>query len=613
MTNIALIGSPNSGKSLLFNKLTGLNQKVANFPGITVDISTGKSLHNPEVSYVDFPGIYSLHAISGEEQVAVETFFHALQENQVDCIVCILDATRLDKGLIFALQAMEACAKYQKPLIIAANMLDILDQYGIELDIEGLQNALKVPVLAISAKKGTGLDELHQLAENAQKIPEKFESNIIASDESIVHRQAEYLSQTYGPKGDLLINTQTRLDGFFLHSWLGGASFFLIMYLLFQSIFTWAAPVMDGIETLIQLAASKVLPVIPDGIASDFVADALFGGIGAFLVFVPQIFVLTLIVGMLEDSGYLARAAVICHKPLRFFGLTGKSFVPMLSGVACAIPAVYAARTVESPKKRLLTYLAIPLMPCSARLPVYTLLIAAFIPAQKALGGLVGWQGLAMFGIYMFGILCGLLITALVSRVGADNQSDLPFVLEMPPYRLPSWRPLLRNSWNRCKHFVTKAGSVIFMVTVVVWFFGYFPNQGQSLGDSWLGMIGHWIEPAFSPFGLDWKYGVAILTSFLAREVFVGTLGTLFGIEAAEENFVSLAEQIQNSGLTIGAGLALLVFFAIALQCVSTLAVLRRESGSWKLPVQMFIGYMLLAYLAAWLTFQLSLLLTSTV
>ena len=275
----------------------------------------------------------------------------------------------------------------------------------------------------------------------------------------------------------------------------------------------------------------------------------------------------------------------------------------MLSSVACAIPGIYAARTVDSPRKRWLTYLAIPLMPCSARLPVYSLLIAAFIPATGIFGGLVGWQGFAMVSIYLFGILCGLLVTALVSRSSAALQTDLPFVLEMPPYRLPSWKPLLRNAWDRSKHFVTKAGKVIFMVTVVIWVLGYFPNQGADLGESWLGYMGKVIEPAFAPFGLDWKYGVAILTSFLAREVFVGTLGTLFGIEGGEENMISLVEHIQNSGLPIGAGFALLVFFSIALQCVSTLAVLRRETGSWRLPTQLFVSYSIFAYSAAWLTF----------
>ena len=605
--SIALIGSPNSGKSLLFNRLTGLNQKVANFPGITVDISSGKSLADSSTEYLDFPGVYSLQTISGEEKLAVEAFYKAMDADHLDAVICVVDATRLEKGLIFALQVIEACRRYNKPLLIAANMTDVLEQHKMHLDAKGLASALKVPVLPISGKTGFGLEHIPSAIASATAPTEAYAiaGDIIASDDALIHRQAQQLANMYGPKGDLLINAQTKLDSFFLHSWFGGLSFFVIMYLLFQSIFTWAAPVMDGVETIIQVTADFVLARVPEGMASDFISDALFGGIGAFLVFVPQIFVLTLVVGMLEDSGYLARAAVICHKPLRVFGLTGKSFIPMLSSVACAIPGIYAARTVDSPRKRWLTYLAIPLMPCSARLPVYTLLIAAFIPAQKALGGLVGWQGLAMFGIYVFGIVCALLVTAVVSRSNADLRSDLPFVLEMPPYRLPSWRPLLRNAWNRSKHFVTKAGKIIFIVTVVIWLLGYFPNQGASLGDSWLGTMGQWIEPVFAPFGLDWKYGVAILTSFLAREVFVGTLGTLFGIEGAEENFVSLSQQIQDSGLPIGSGVALLVFFAIALQCVSTLAVLAKETGSWRLPTQLFISYSIFAYVAAFLTFHL--------
>jgi len=605
MSKTILIGSPNSGKSLLFNKLTGLNQKVANFPGITVNISSGKSLADPDNLLMDFPGVYSLRTISAEEKVSVDAFYAGLNDPEINTVVCVVDVTRLEKGLIFALQVINACAERGKPVVVAANMMDVLNNHGMEMDIKGLADALKAPVVGISAKSGSGLAELQAVLANHHDLPEPFVGGIIASDDSVVHRQAQQLADSFGPKGDLLINSQTRLDRFFLHSWFGGVSFIAIMYMLFQSIFTWAAPAMDAVESILQMASAWIIPLLPVGPVSDFVADALFGGIGAFLVFVPQIFVLTLVVGMLEDSGYLARAAVICHKPLRFFGLTGKSFIPMLSGVACAIPAIYAARTVDSPRKRWLTYLAIPLMPCSARLPVYSLLIAAFIPTSYAFGGLVGWQGLAMVGIYLFGIVSGLLVTAVVSRTNAAMRTDLPFVLEMPPYRLPSWRPLVRNAWNRSKHFVTKAGKVIFSVTVVIWVLGYFPNQGAALGESWLGQMGQFIEPLFSPFGLDWKYGVAILSSFLAREVFVGTLGTLFGIEGGEENIISLAEHIQNSGLPIGAGFALLVFFSIALQCVSTLAVLRRETGSWRLPLQMFASYSLLAYSAAWLTFIL--------
>ena len=604
MSSALVVGSPNSGKSLLFNRLTGLNQKVANFPGITVDTHSGRSRRHRELQLVDLPGVYSLQALSGEEEVAIAAFQRALLQGDTSSVLVVVDATRLEKGLIFALQVLDAARQNGKRVVVAANMMDTLERHGLALDVEGLSAALGVPVIPVSARASTGLAELEQALVGGEGTPAP--TDIIAADEAALRHRAEEMAAQYGPKGDLLIASANRADGFFLHSMTGGVSFLLIMYLLFQSIFTWSAPAMDAVENSLAWLAGQIVPMVDNQLLKDFLTDALFGGFGAFLVFVPQIFVLTFVVGLLEDSGYLARAAVICHRPLRLFGLNGRSFVPMLSGVACAIPGIYAARTVESPRRRWLTYLAIPLMPCSARLPVYALLITAFIPAETVLGGWVGLQGLAMFGIYLFGIVTGLLVTALVSKTGAGgDHDDAPFVLEMPPYRVPSWLPLVRGAWDRSKQFVYRAGPVIFWVTMVVWVLGYFPNHGEDLGTSWLGYLGRLIEPVFAPLGLDWKYGVAILASFLAREVFVGTLGTLFGIEGADEDVISLAQRVQDSGLALGSGFALLVFFAIAAQCVSTLAVLRRESGSWRLPAQMFVGYGLLAYTSAFVVYHL--------
>ena len=420
----------------------------------------------------------------------------------------------------------------------------------------------------------------------------------------ILRGTAQQLAAQFSPKGDVLINSQLRLDRFFLSTALGGLAFFFIMFLFFQSIFTWSAPVMDAVEALVSGLGEAVVPLIPNKVIADFVADALFGGVGAFLVFVPQIFVLTLVIGIMEDSGYLARAALICHRPLRVFGLTGKSFIPLLSGVACAIPAIYAARSVDSPRQRMMTYLAIPLMPCSARLPVYALLIATFISNDTILFGLVGWQGLALFFIYFFGMLVALLVTGLVSKASKNKHSEQPFVLELPPYRLPTAKPLLRNAWNRCRQFVTQAGKIILAVTMVVWVLGYFPNGGADLGESWLGTLGQFVEPVFAPLGLDWRYGIAILTSFLAREVFVGTLGTIFGIEGSEENMLPLVDHIQASGLPLGSGIALLVFFAVALQCVSTVVILARE-GSTRLALSMLLSYLVGAYLLSLIAFQI--------
>ncbi len=375
------------------------------------------------------------------------------------------------------------------------------------------------------------------------------------------------------------------------------------MTVLFQAIFTFAVPFMDGIEAAVSFLANLSAENLPEGNFRDFVVDALFGGVGSFLVFIPQIFFLTFIIGILEDSGYLARAAMLCHRPLRFFGLSGKSFIPMLTGHACAIPAIYATRMIDSPKRRIITILILPLMGCSARLPVYAFLIAAIIPPTRYFGGLIGLQGMALVAMYLFGILVSLIVSWLLSRSQMIHKDDIPFILEMPRYRIPHWKPLLLRSLQSVWQFLTRAGGVIFTVTVVVWVLGYFPT-GQ-LNESYLASMGHAIQPLLSPLGLDWKYGVAILSSFLAREVFVGTLGTLFEIENAEENFMGLLENVQQAGLSFGAGMGLLIFYAIALQCASTFAVLKTELGNYKTPLLILLGYGLLAYLGAFLAYQL--------
>ena len=606
MNRVLLIGSPNSGKSSLFNRLTGLNHKVANFPGITVDVSTGPLAKMPDVELVDFPGTYSLQPISAEESVAVDYFQRALADPEVRHVLCVIDATRLEKSLYFTLQVTRECQRHGKPITVLANMSDVIAANNLTFDAEGLAEEIGAPVIMVSARDGRGLSAATDRLGQALISENHTVGRWTDTPDALLRGTAHQMAHKYGPRGDVLVQHQTRLDSFFLGTVTGGFSFFAIMLVLFQSIFTWSAPVMDGVESLVAAAGNAVVPLIGNQVLADFTADALFGGIGAFLVFVPQIFVLTLVIGVLEDTGYLARAALICHRPLKFFGLTGKSFIPMLSGVACAIPAIYAARAVDSPRQRLMTYLAIPLMPCSARLPVYALLIATFIPDETVFFGLLGWQGLAMFIIYFFGMFCGLAVTGIISRLSKVVQQDLPFVLELPPYRIPSFRPIFRNALNRSRHFVTKAGQVILAVTVVVWVLGYFPNYGTDLGGSWLGYLGRLIEPVFAPIGLDWRYGVAILSSFLAREVFVGTLGTIFGIEGAEDNMVPLIDQIQASGLPLGSGLALLVFFAVALQCVSTVAILAREASSPGIAIKMLVGYLLAAYLLALLVFNVT-------
>ncbi len=600
MSNILVVGKPNSGKSLLFNRLTGVSQKVSNFPGVTVEI---KSATFRKHNLIDFPGTYSLDPLTKDEKVAVDKFNGYISSKTVKGVLCMLDSTRLERSLVFALQAQKLALESGVPVMFALNMMDDVERIGESIDVEGLERDLTSKVFPISTRQGKGLEALSNGLDDMARNPVQFLPKELPdfSFDPIV--RAHELHQIYGPSVEKLLSNQNRLDKFFLSGIGGGIAFVVVMLLLFQSIFTWAVPLMDGVEAGIAWLSQLVTGNMQNGIIKDFLVDAIFGGVGSFLVFVPQIMVLTFIIGLLEDSGYLARASVICHRGLSMVGLSGMSFVPYLSGFACAIPAIFAARTIASPKRRLLTIITIPLMSCSARLPVYSLLILVLIPPIKVLGGLIDLRGLVFFGLYMLGIIAALVVSALLSKYAVKNEDDVPFILELPPYRLPSFKPLLQRALNSAKAFVKKAGHIIFTVTVLVWVLGYFPNGAGNLDNSYLGWMGQAIEPIFAPLDLDWRYGVAILASFVAREVFVGTLGTMFGIDGADENIASLAANVQADGLSLASGMALLVFYVIALQCTSTLAVMRKELGSNLIPTYTFVGYSLMAYFAAWLTY----------
>ncbi|MBP9708579.1 MAG: ferrous iron transporter B [Oligoflexales bacterium] len=612
MENVLILGNPNSGKTLLFNRLTGMNQKVANFPGVTVEIRSGQS---DGLLFQDFPGTYSLKPLTIDERVAIDGFKSAVLNPKTRAVICVLDATRLERSLYLLLQLVDVAKKTHCPLIAAVNVIDEIVGGQIKMDLLGLSNALGCSVVGVSAKKGSGLSQLKEIYKN---LPSRDLKNI-PTDEAINLEQfnstdeiirlkslAHELSKKYGPTNDVLLLSQHRLDNFFLSTWGGPLVFTALMLFLFQSIFSWAAPFMDGIDNLISTSGNFVASNIQSEILADFMKDAVFAGLGSFLVFAPQIFVLFLVIGVLEDSGYLARAAVILHRPLSHFGLSGRSFVTMLSGHACAIPAIMAARTIESPRKRLLTIIVTPFMSCSARLPVYALLVGGFIPATHVLGGLIGLQGLAFFGLFTIGIVTGLIASSVLDKLLSKKVSslgDAPFLVELPPYRIPNLRPILLNAASRTRGFVQNAGFMIFSVTVVVWVLGYFPNGSGHLDSSWLGVLGRWIEPVFSPMGMDWKIGVAVLTSFLAREVFVGTLGTLYGIESLDDDMSSLSSRLHSSGMGIASALALAVFYSLAMQCVSTLAVIKKETASAKIPVYVFIGMTIIAYLGAAIVF----------
>ncbi len=597
MSSVAIIGKPNSGKSLLFNTLTGLNQKVTNFPGITVDIKKGKY---KDIELIDFPGMYSFNSTTKDENVAIEKFESFLSDKKISLVLCVLDATNLKASLTIGIDILKRSQKSGVTTVFALNLMDEIKSNDLSINVEGIEKQLNSKVFPISAKTGLGLYKLEEYL-----LAKDYSNSAAAISTSSSYEQAKKISDEHGIKTDVLFLKQTKLDKFFLSPVLGLLSFAFIMLILFQSIFTWSVPFMDFIELIVSKSGEFVTSFMGDGLIKDFTSEAIFGGFGSFLVFVPQIFFLTLVVGFLEDSGYLARAAMICHKPLKFFGLSGKSFIPFLTGHACAIPAIFAARTIGSPRRRFITILTVPLMSCSARLPVYALLVSAIIPTTTYFGGLIGLQGISFFLLFALGIVMALVVAILLSKSKATQKiSDAPFILELPSYRLPNFKALIIKSLQTTWSFVAGAGGIIFTVTVVVWILGYFPNGAGHLDDSFLSYLGKLIEPFMEPLGLDWKYGVAILASFLAREVFVGTLGTLFGIEMADENMVDLVSSIQDSGITFASGLALLVFYAIALQCASTLAVMKKELGSWTAPIYIFIGYSVVAYILAFITYR---------
>lgn len=596
MQRILMVGKPNCGKSLLFNQLTGLRQKVANYPGITVEITRGKC---DKFELVDLPGAYSLNGLTRDEVIAVDEIKRSVADDDTSMVLVVLDATRLAQSLVMGLQVQRLAFEHNKPVMFALNFIDEVKRVGETIDTDGLSKALGSPVLALSARSLDGLHEFKQSLLGMAGEPERYATTNGTPHAEAAERSQE-LARDFGIQHDIVLKNQNRIDNFMLNNWTGGLIFIAVMFVLFQSIFTLATPLMDGVESFIETLAGGVGAVTAEGVVHDFINDAIFGGFGSFLVFVPQIMVLTLIIGLLEDSGYLARAALMCHRPLSFFGLSGRSFIPYLSGHACAIPAIMAARTIESPHKRLITMLTIPLMSCSARLPVYALLVAVLVPANETFLGIFNMQGAAFFGLYFFGIFMALVVSQILNRFLPRDleKTDMPFILELPTYRLPHWKPLFQRVLNSGIMFIKRAGPIIFMVSVGIWILGYFPLN-STLQDSWLGQIGHFIEPVFAPMGLDWRYGVAILMSFLAREVFVGALGTLFGLEGADEDVAGLAERVQADGMTTEAGLGLMLFYVVALQCVATVAMLKGESGSSKLSWGLYVAYGLLAYIIA--------------
>jgi ferrous iron transport protein B len=606
LRTVALIGPPNCGKSTLFNRLTGLRQKVANYPGVTVEHHSGrmKSIGRGDLTLIDLPGIYSLATYSEDARVAVDVLTGKMPGVPVpDCVLLVLDATHMNRQLMLAAPVFSIGL----PTLVLLNMADQMEARGGKLDTLALAKELGHPVALISAAQGTGLDVIPDFLLRAGSKPDDglrpLQLPILQSAASC-HSWATQVTSRTKYKSPAAALWTRRLDSVLLHRVFGPLIFLGIVMAVFQVVFMSGQPLSDWLTAVLTRAGAHAAQLLPNNWLRAMVLDGLWNGVQAVLVFLPQILLLFLFIGILEDSGYLARAALIADRLMRAIGLNGKAFIPLLSAYACAVPAIMATRTIENKRERIATIMVAPFMTCSARLPIYTLIIAAFIPNQRYLGGVIGLRALVMLSLYALGFLAAL-VTAKMLNSRVMKAVPTPFILELPQYRWPTVQSLTLRLYDRGKLFVKKAGTIILGVTFLVWVFSVLPVHGgqfSALSSSLIGHLGHWIEPVIRPLGFNWKIGIGLLSSIVAREVIVGTLGTLYGVDPAT-HAVGLQAALRHD-MTLGGAIALVVFFAFAMQCTSTLAVVRRETNSWKLPALQFAYMTVVAYVAALVTNQ---------
>lgn len=595
---VAIVGPPNSGKSTLFNRLTGMRQKVANFPGVTVEHHLGKVRlsGDREISLIDLPGVYSLLPRSEDEQVTHDVLKGEMAGvPRPEAILLILDSTNLGRHLVLAAPILSLGL----PTLVILNMADDLKSRGGEVDPAALSAQLGAPVALMSAAKDDNVDRVLQFLDGtatamAQKKPALFELPVLND----IPKCRQWAAKV-GGKADYQAPEPSlwtrRLDATFLHPFIGPLIFTLVIVGVFQTIFSGAKPLMDGLQNGIGSAGAWLGASMPDSIFKSLLIEGVLSGVGSVVVFLPQILLLFLFIGIVEDSGYLARAALIADRTMARFGLQGKSFIPLLSAYACAVPAIMATRTIENKRDRIATILIAPFMTCSARLQVYTLIVAAFIPDTPILGPFLRLQAASMLALYLLGFLAAI-VTAKLLKSTILKSTRTPFMLEMPPYRWPTLRSIGLRLFDRSKAFLTRAGTVILVVSIVLWILAHVPThngQAPRIAESLAGTVGRTIEPIIEPLGFNWKIGIGLITSLAAREVIVGTLGTIYGIESGQPGGLSQALQ---KDLTTGGAIALLIFFAFAMQCASTVAVVRRETGGWKWPAIQFVYMTSLAY-----------------
>lgn len=707
---VAILGNPNAGKSTLFNQLTGLRQRVGNYPGVTVEKKTG-SCELPSgqrIELLDLPGSYSLHPASPDE-VIVRDVLLGLQDDTPppDLILFVVDATHLERHLYLALQVLEL----GRPIVLVLNMMDAAEAEGIRIDLDELSRSLGVPVVGISAAKGEGLGHLRRIMDRdvepstlrfrswpphllrvLQRLDERLprhplmperarddfalalllddgEDDALArsappdvlEDARILARRLDLVSP--GWRGDEVEgryatiheiveravaspaqrrdHLRDRLDRVLTHRIAGPILFFLLMGAMFQSVFAWAQPAMDLIDSLVGRCAGLVSSLMPDGPLESLLVDGVIAGVGTTLTFIPQIAILFLFISVLEDSGYMARAAFIMDRLMGRVGLSGRAFIPLLSSFACAIPGIMATRTIDNRRDRFTTIMVAPFMSCSARLPVYALLIGAFVPDVWV--GPFTLPGITLFSMYLLGVLVAIGVAAVLKRTLLQGGRPL-YVMELPSYRAPSWRTILPGVRDRSLLFVRKAGTVILATSICLWFLGSYPRHtpasapvearlaaavasGDSvavaaaerdldavrLEHSWAGRVGRAIEPVIEPLGFDWRIGIGLITSLAAREVMVSTMATVFHLGGADEESASLRDQLRTAvdprtgerAYSPLIGVSLMVFFVLACQCMSTVAVVRRETESWRWPILMLVLMNSLAWLASFAVFQI--------
>jgi ferrous iron transport protein B len=699
--NIALVGNPNSGKTSLFNALTGLNQQVGNFPGVTVDKKTGdcKISENIEATIIDLPGTYSLYPKRADEWVAYNVLMGEDADIQPDMIVLVADASNLKRNLLFCSQIIDL----KIPLVIAFSMVDMANKNGTQIDIANMERELGVPIVSINPRKNKGIvalkKSIEQLSENNLFAPARdfieensVNTNAIVETKTIMHiasnykllhylinneqfsygqnlkNQLEKIKTTHNfnatkTQAEEIMQRYTRikqimqqcvvendplkkslltekLDDIFLHRTWGYLILLAVLFILFQSVFWLAQFPMDGIEWTFGKFSGWASSALPQNWFSDLFVNGILAGLSGILVFIPQIMILFGVITLLEDTGYMARISFLTDKLMRKVGLNGKSVMPMISAYACAVPAIMSARNIENKKERLLTIMITPLMSCSARLPVYTILIALVIPS-KLYFGFLSLQGLVMMMLYLLGTVLALLVAWIMKWFIKSTERSF-FILELPKYRAPRWKNILITMVEKAKIFVLDAGKVIMIISLLLWVLSTFgpaekmravttkynaliaasPVQKDLLDkerktaylqNSYAGIVGNFIEPSIRPLGYDWKIGIALITSFAAREVFVGTMATLYSVgDGADENSNTLRQKMAAAKRPDGTkvydlatGLSLLIFYVIAMQCMSTLAIVKRETKSWKYPIIQFLYMTGLAYLFSWITYQI--------